>query len=901
MNKILRILQTHFWAAFLLLAVIRLLQIFLNFAPEFGGLFRPEPATFAYSHELLFILTLTLLFAAGSGMKNLVVGQQNRLLLFFSGGYLLIGLLHNRVGQRSYLCELIDGNLHLDGLSSLLTMDFFFQPPFIFWGLAWQAVTFVLATRAGIRHWLPVIWSVSLLGVSTGDDVYPLIFCVSAATASLAGFRWFRQTSAQTLHLFWFITFSALMAYLNDSAIIYRNSWLVAAVMFPVIWLPGFWLIKSSGSSDNPSGKAVGWLIPAFCGLLFSLTLTNVPLGRNLLNLWFSLASLHFVIPALIPVLICLLPAMAAGLIRSSLARPVFVCTFAVVAVFYLLDALVMFKTGLRLNYQILDWALSLNRLVSLPATIYSMRELWPLLGLFAIMPFLYEGGLRFAPSRRASDLVILLIIAALAAPLYRSLNSTPGLFKDPLQRMLVSLQTGSLAQTGLLSWPELRDGFLSCGIDLKPSGKPDTQAPFRPMNLLLIMLESTTSRYVSLFGHDEPTWPQMAAFKDRMEIFPFFFAGFPESSNADFSLMSGLYPPDFLILRRQPELPATLLVDHLKNAGYDCSMFFSGYTGDTGLASFYRPRGFARIYDAGSIPGARREDGWIWGLKEHFMVDRIASLLHRSAQNPQKPFFVYYRMLFPHAPFLSISDAKPVFNEEGHTRGNLVGRFKNCLLYQDAQLARLMSYLDQTGLASSTLVAIVSDHGTMLGEAGKLGHGWSLAPELANVPFLLIRPEADGFKVNHGTGSHADVLPTLLGALELPAPTVSFCQGRNLLAASEAAQSELASRTVFLSSMNESALISNRHFYWFGLENQQSAAVFSFSQVNGQTRFVDVTSTIAAQTIAEKQQQSRRFLNLQRSFLLNLPVYNEQLVKLTASGSADQNHQSYHAGETDD
>jgi len=872
------LLYRHFFTLLIMLFGVRVFQILLNFRSEFGGLFRPMPLASAYTGIIIGVAAIVLLILAVYHSKALSDRLQNRLLLFLFFEYLLIGLLHNKVGQRSFICEIIDGNLPFDELLSLYAVDFFFEPPYYFWGLAWLAGSYRLAAATARKHLLPVVWAPVLLPITLGTNAFPAVFAVAATLAAVVCSKWCQKHSASAVMWFWAISQLALLAWLNHSAVIYRTSWLVTLLFFPLIWLPALLLNHQLSRERTGAANAVTWLLPAFCNLTYAVVLTHVPLADNLFNLWFSITSLHFAFWSLVPAIALLVTALAAGHLVCRLRVPVFLALAAPLLCFYLIDGLVMFKIGLRLTFNTFDWILGLSHFASLATTISSTRDAWPLLLVISALPLSYLLVFRFSSGTTAVyRLSPLLITAAAASLAWQAFGIVPtGLFKDPARMFLASIPGLSFEKSDKRTLPELTRGFADCGMPrLKPApAATDRQAPAKQIrNLVLIMLESTSNRYISLFGHNESTWPQLADFKNRMEIFPFFFSCFPETSNADFTIMSGLYPPNFLLLRQKPDLPLTLLVDHFKRAGYDCSMFLSGFLGDTGKSAFYKSHGFDRMFDALNMPGAGREEGWIWGVKEHHVVSQVNEQISKMAAAPEKPFFIYYRMLYPHAPFQSISGAAPVFNEDGHQQGNMVGRFKNCLLYQDSEIARLIRHLDASTVGSSTAVMIVADHGTMLGESGRLGHGWSLDPWLTNVPMLLIRPEATGFLVNSRPGSQIDILPTALALTGLPQPTMGFCQGLNLLATDESVGKEVMARNIFLSSMSQAAIVDRELYYWFAEDENEAPRAFRFSWENEGVRWVPELNVTSA-TFGIRRQQAGEFQKLQKSLLFNMEHY---------------------------
>ncbi len=865
--------MNHAFSFLLILFLIRFLQVIINFPAEFGGLFRPEPFSSALAQPLMLLAAATIMIGTAAAMKRVEQPVQKFFAGFLTFNYLLVSLFHNRVGQRSFLCEIIDGNLQSDELSGLYAMDFFFQEPYYFWGLLWMGISAYFLNRKNSLWLLPLFAIPVLLPVRLSDDVFPAIAGLTMSMATLTGMFLRQRQPATGFLYFWYGGLLLIFAWMNGNAAIYRNSWISALILSAIVWVPGIAAAEILKRKKSPEAAALSWLIPAICGITWLVTLTHVPLGRNLFNLWFSICSLQFSAWATVAVAIITATAFVASRMVKASGRPIFSIMAGLMAFYYILDCLVMYKTGLRPDLNTVLWVASLNSFTSLARTITSLNLVYemllPVAGLICI--FLAARQLsRWQPDYTTFSKP--LIMALSATIFYQLFTGFPGgLFRDPLLNFISSVQAEALMQNESRSPKELADGFAGVGVDLAASNGSATLEQPEKKNLILVMLESTTSQYVSLFGHDEKTWPELEKYRDRMELFPFFFSCFPESSNADFSVMAGLYPPDYLLLRQNPAVPVKLLADHLKAAGYDCSLFFSGFLGDTGLSAFYRARGFDRIYDAGNMPEAGRNESWLWGVKEDHVTGQIEKLLEKLAAKPDKPFFVYYRMLFPHAPFQSISETPPVFNEEGHQQGNLTGRFKNCLLYQDSQVANLLSYLDKSGTASSTIVMLVSDHGTMLGENGRLGHGWNLDPLLTNVPMVIIKPQAEGMKVNLNTGMQADILPTALGLTGNNTAKLFPCQGRDLVSQQKPVP-DVKPRRIFLTSMSQTAIIEENIYYWFSEDKGRAPQAFSFSYENGKTIFrslpeVDRAGHIRLRDLGET------FVKLQRQLLRNLKV----------------------------
>ena len=86
-----------------------------------------------------------------------------------------------------------------------------------------------------------------------------------------------------------------------------------------------------------------------------------------------------------------------------------------------------------------------------------------------------------------------------------------------------------------------------------------------------------------------------------------------------------------------------------------------------------------------------------------------------------------------------------------------------------DHHLGRFLEGMKGRGLLEDSLILVTADHGELLGEHGKMGHGASLFEEEIRVPFLVKYP---GDEVEPGRSGepvhHVDVLPLVLERLGL-------------------------------------------------------------------------------------------------------------------------------------
>ncbi len=314
---------------------------------------------------------------------------------------------------------------------------------------------------------------------------------------------------------------------------------------------------------------------------------------------------------------------------------------------------------------------------------------------------------------------------------------------------------------------------------DFSKLGYQPPGGPPRELNVVLVFMESSYNKHLSLFGGDEETQPLLSKYKDRMELFPNFFSNFAGSIQARFAAFTSLYPVrDFNKFTRD-RVPVKSVFEALHDHGYNCSLFYSSYFDYTGFGDFLRNRGLDEMYDTDSMPGRRTTDRISWGLREEETLGAMRSHISQCATNGQR-FFLTYVPAAPHYPYDSVPAAFHKYKLGA--LGDFTPSYLNELLYIDYVLAGILDQLKDSGLLDKTLVIITDDHGEMTGDhGGPIGHGWVVTPELANAPLIIMDPEKTGYRLNYTAGSQVDLLPTILDLLRIPLPAGQLYQGRSL------------------------------------------------------------------------------------------------------------------------
>ena len=165
-----------------------------------------------------------------------------------------------------------------------------------------------------------------------------------------------------------------------------------------------------------------------------------------------------------------------------------------------------------------------------------------------------------------------------------------------------------------------------------------------------------------------------------------------------------------------------------------------------------------------------------------YFLLEQAIDWLGALVENVPQPFFSYFHLMPPHAPYkthrdfngrFQKDDWKPVpkpldiFGDRADSRYEEIWKrrtsYDEFILYADREFGRFIDNLEKSGLLENTWVILTSDHGEMF-ERGVQGHFTPLLYQpVIRVPLMIFEPGRKTRTDIYSNTSAVDVLPTLL------------------------------------------------------------------------------------------------------------------------------------------
>ena len=540
-----------------ILFFIRLLSFIFSFPNNFDNLWRPGafvslPSIVSW---LLIIVSIVVLVVFIRKLKQTDSKTGNIFFFYLAVSFVSLSLFYRTIENTNitYLMLLIAADNPLSAILPNLTIDCLYESPYILWSLGLMLIIYYICWKNNHIEYSIPFWIIpfSLLGFHNND--FTIITMLSYCFLAILGITFSKNRSPIYILLLQFLInlFAVVYVYMTIKL---HPTYITAAILtLLVFYIPSFMVLWLICKRKNTQSIALTWILPLttayflFIPLLRLRTTDNLIYLMSFLNLFIYLGNIF-----LITAIISLISFVSERIINKS-GKYIFVFCSIITIIFYILDATLFYYSHFRINYQTLAWTMTMNDIIK-TTLVTCINYLSPLtiILIFTVLlssVFVLFKSRKIFSNQSFKELFIYILLTSQFSVTLLQLSSTiPQILRDPFFELISSLPVPKYFSKGLTK-EEIFKGFEECNIDLKKYSEKSVNTYNKKENLIFITLESVHWRYLNLFGKDSKTWPLMSRFIDRMEIFPFIFSPFPESTCGDYAVITSLIPYNHLFI----------------------------------------------------------------------------------------------------------------------------------------------------------------------------------------------------------------------------------------------------------------------------------------------------------------------------------------------------------------
>ena len=270
-----------------------------------------------------------------------------------------------------------------------------------------------------------------------------------------------------------------------------------------------------------------------------------------------------------------------------------------------------------------------------------------------------------------------------------------------------------------------------------------------RKPNIVLVVLESFTGKFLEINGGDPRIAPNLNAMIKKGAYFRRFYASGGRSANGLFCMFAGLPDRAGRTILRSSQIQNRFggLPSLLDQKGYRTFFVHGGDLKFDNLDTALPHLGFERSFGNTDLKNSGfYHNSAAWGYDDD---DTFDMLLRQMRQEPGRPFFGVIFTSNTHHPYTIPADAPRLFGESEVERD-----FLNAYHYSDAALGRFMDRASRESFYKNTVFLFVADH---------THHARLDYLQDRNIPFLIIDPAHPTPAIHDEIGSQLDILPTVL------------------------------------------------------------------------------------------------------------------------------------------
>lgn len=288
--------------------------------------------------------------------------------------------------------------------------------------------------------------------------------------------------------------------------------------------------------------------------------------------------------------------------------------------------------------------------------------------------------------------------------------------------------------------------------------------------NLLLITADALSAHHLGVYGAARDTSPTIDRLARGGVRFHDAIVQWSETSESFASILTGTYPHTHGVLKTQTPVgeDLTLLAERFLEAGFSTAAFVE----NANLAPVFN-------FDQGF-------ETYVYLDSQRDVPGPTAAALAWLAEHHRQRFFLWLHYLDPHGPYQAPPPfygtfahvgsrpfcryhVHPAFRTRSSDLLDYVDRYDEEIRGIDAQVGRIVAFLEERGLRGNTLLVFTSDHGESFSHSYFASHGRYSYDDLIRVPLVWNLPGTLAPREVLVPVESVDLVPTLLDLFGLP------------------------------------------------------------------------------------------------------------------------------------
>src|SRR6266480_6652920 len=288
------------------------------------------------------------------------------------------------------------------------------------------------------------------------------------------------------------------------------------------------------------------------------------------------------------------------------------------------------------------------------------------------------------------------------------------------------------------------------------------------PANVVFITIDTLRPDHLGCYGDKQIGTPNIDTLAADGSRFERAYTAVPVTLPSHTVIFTGTYPllsgvHDFAANKLNPT--QATLASVLKENGYTTGAVIGSAVLDS---RFGLNHGFDFYYDHFDFNRLQESNLEEMERPGNLVADVTLDWLNK---NYAKKFFLWMHLYDPHYPYRPPAPYDAEYKDRP---------YDGEIAFADAQVGRLIRFLKSKGLYRNTLIILSGDHGESLGEHGEKTHGFFIYNATLHVPLIIHLPGDMHARTVANLVNLADLMPTVLAALNIQIP--AQVQGQSLL-----------------------------------------------------------------------------------------------------------------------